>query len=172
MNVIKDEIGNRYGQLSVRRFAQMKHRQAQWLCRCDCGVYALVPGGDLRNRNSTSCGNHRLVISTQKIRRQPSAGHTKGNWRSPEYRTWRAMLTRCLNSNHAHYRDYGGRGISVHEGWRLSFPEFLNNMGLKPSPQHSIDRINVNGNYEPSNCRWASSKEQRLNQRPLERKAM
>jgi len=79
--------------------------------------------------------------------------------------TWAAMIQRCSNTNHKEYPNYGGRGITICERWRSSFENFLADMGTKPSPKHSIDRIDNNGNYEPSNCRWVTQKEQMHNLR-------
>ncbi|HFJ9368552.1 hypothetical protein [Bacillus pacificus] len=83
---------------------------------------------------------------------------------SPEYNSWHHMKQRCLNPNNDRYKDYGGRGITVCERW-LNFENFLEDMGEKPSPEHSLDRIDVNGNYEPSNCKWSDKYEQVDNQR-------
>jgi hypothetical protein len=80
----------------------------------------------------------------------------------PLYHTWRTMKRRCENPND---KDYGGRGIKVCERWRNSYDAFVADMGPKPTPKHSIDRINNDGNYEPSNCRWATMKEQLANRR-------
>jgi hypothetical protein len=84
---------------------------------------------------------------------------------STEYGTWFNMKTRCLNKKTKKYKDYGGRGIRICERWLNSFKNFFADMGCKPGPEYSIDRINNDGNYEPGNCRWATSKEQRNNQR-------
>ena len=84
---------------------------------------------------------------------------------TPEYRTWAGMKNRCLNPNNPRYKSYGGRGISVCSEWIESFSAFLSHVGLKPSPLHSIDRINNDGNYEPGNVRWATAKEQARNTR-------
>lgn len=81
----------------------------------------------------------------------------------PLYNTWYAMIDRCYSINHPSYRRYGGRGISVCDRWRNNLDNFIEDMGEKPSPTHSIDRINNNGNYEPSNCRWATMSEQQTN---------
>lgn len=84
---------------------------------------------------------------------------------SPEYWAWRDMKRRCLNPNARDFANYGARGIQVCERWRESFCAFFDDMGLRPSPQHSLDRINNDGNYEPGNCRWATVKEQLQNRR-------
>lgn len=88
-----------------------------------------------------------------------------GKWETPEYEAYHGMIRRCYNSNHATYSDYGGRGITVCHRWRESFLSFYEDMGERPSKNHSIDRIDNDGNYEPSNCRWATPKEQQYNTR-------
>ena len=90
--------------------------------------------------------------------------HSESNQRrTPEYTAWVNMIQRCENQNLRWYQRYGGRGISVCPEWRSSYEAFLRDMGRRPSPEHSVDRIDVDGNYEPRNCRWATSKEQQRN---------
>ncbi len=95
-------------------------------------------------------------------------GETHGMHGTPEYRSWQGAKQRCLNPSDDHYANYGGRGIQICERWRDSFLSFYEDMGPRPSILHSIDRIDVNGNYEPSNCRWATASEQQRNKRPVE----
>ena len=92
-------------------------------------------------------------------------GHTIGKNIPPEYNTWKGMRHRCTNPNHRVYALYGGRGITVCERWAASFQAFLDDVGRKPSPDHSLDRIDVDGNYEPGNVRWATQQDQCRNQR-------
>lgn len=89
----------------------------------------------------------------------------KGNERSTEYNTWKAMKRRCDNKNGQSYKFYGGRGITVCSQWVNDFGQFLIDVGRKPSPEYSLDRIDVNGNYEPSNVRWATKQQQSFNRR-------
>lgn len=91
-----------------------------------------------------------------------------GKNRTPEYRAWNNMRQRCLNSEHPDFKDYGGRGISISSTYD-NFEEFLNDIGPKPGPNYSLDRIDNNWDYEPGNCRWATGTQQQLNKRPFYR---
>ena len=132
---------------------------ALWLCRCQCGNEKKMISQSLRNGQSKSCGCYakdiKSIISTKH-------GHAK--IRSSEYLIYHAMLDRCYNKNHREYANYGGRGIRICDRWLKSFEYFLMDMGMRPSNKHSIDRFpNNDGNYEPANCRWATSSEQTRN---------
>jgi hypothetical protein len=136
-----------------------------WLCRCDCGTERVVFGTNLRRGLSTSCG----CRSREKTReRNARHGHACRGKVTRAYIRWLSMLQRCCNPNNTAYDYYGGRGISVCERWH-TFDNFLSDMG-EPPPGLSIDRIDVNGDYEPGNCRWATASEQVRNQRPRKRK--
>jgi len=89
-----------------------------------------------------------------------------GGSRHPLYPTWNMMLQRCLNPDSRVYRNYGARGVTVCDRWRKSFYSFVSDMGPKPSPRHSLDRIDTFGPYAPENCRWATSMQQAANKRP------
>ena len=142
-------LGKRYGKLVVI--------EAMWpklKCKCDCGNEKIVHAPGLYSGDTKSCGC--------LLRKQ--GGLTTKN--RPEYNAWVGMKNRCFNkSNIDVYPNYGGRGITVCGRWINSFPNFLHDMGVKPSKKHTLDRINNDGNYDPSNCRWSTMTEQQNNKR-------
>ena len=158
----KDHGGQRFGRLTVLCRDGARSGYVTWRCRCDCGAECVVTGQHLRRGSTTSCG---CVARQETVRRATKHGHVAGGRMPPEYRCWASMIARCVNSRAASYPDYGGRGIAVCERWRGDFAAFLEDMGRKPSPDHSIDRINNDGNYEPSNCKWSTRSEQQRNRR-------
>lgn len=155
MTKLIDISNQRFGKLFV--LCRIKGRR--WQCICDCNQYCVVYSYDLKSGHTKSCGCLRREKTGEKRRT-----HGLSN-KIPEYGTWKEIKKRCYNPKHQDYHNYGARGIAVCNRWLNSFEMFYADMGSKPSPSHSIDRINVDGNYEPSNCRWATPKEQRNNQR-------
>lgn len=161
-----DITGARFAHLLIISFAGLaRKKKALWLCRCDCGREKVILGESLRAGSTRSCGCKKAEWIAAKKRRHGQSGGAHGADSTREYQTWQAMKSRCLNRNNADYKNYGGRGIAVCERW-LSFENFFADMGKRPSRVHSLDRLDVNGNYEAANCRWATPQQQRDNQRP------
>lgn len=163
----KEEIGNRYGMLVVLSesdpgFLKNGHTYRQVLAVCDCGNEKIIALSNLRAGHIKSCGCQRRRISRL---RATTHGDKPTNGCSTEYRSWTGAKGRCYNKNNRKYESYGGRGIYVCDRWLNSFENFLEDMGRKPSPNHSLDRKDNDGPYSPDNCRWADSKTQGRNKR-------
>lgn len=152
--------GQRFGKWTVIGDVQLVGGNKNLLCRCDCGKEKLVYMGSLKRGDTTRC---RSCASKESGRTRH--GHCRSDLpRSGEYVTWTHMVRRCTNADDQSFPEYGGRGIRVCERWML-FDNFLTDMGSRPSRGHSIDRIDVNGHYEPGNCRWAGRDVQNHNKR-------
>lgn len=166
MSALKDMTGMVIGRLKVRNRADGQHRKAHWNCVCECGAHVVVMGEYLRNGTTKSCGCYRSEkASVDATARNFRHGHNRsgtGN-QSPTWNSWSSMRKRCTLKSHRSYPDYGGRGIIVCERW-TKFEAFLADMGERPEGK-TLDRIDVNGNYEPSNCQWATLSEQQKNKR-------
>ncbi len=154
----KDFTGLKIGRLTVVGFAGVQIRNSRsrryWLCSCECGNTVEVEASNLISRPTQSCGCLRNELVALVNLKHGEAMRTKEN------RAWYGMKARCYNPNETKYPQYGGRGIIVCERWLNSYEDFLLDMGRAPSKGHTLDRIDVNGNYEPSNCRWATLKVQ------------
>lgn len=154
-----DLQGKRFGKLLViERASKTGDFPIKWLCKCDCGSQKQVISANLTNATTKSCGCLRSEMSSKRFK-------THGMTRTRTYRIWSQMKTRCLNSQQDHYRHYGGRGIKICERW-MKFENFLDDMGIAPKGM-SLDRIDVNGDYEPKNCKWSTPKEQASNKRKV-----
>lgn len=155
----KDETGKQFGRLTVIGIAgKSKNRQLIWDCKCACGKNTKVRGDGLRTGKVLSCGCYGI-----EQRKKANTVHNLS--KSPEYKIWQSMKSRCYNDNNMMFYLYGERGITVSNSWNISFTQFYKDMGKRPSDNHSIERINNNLGYNSINCKWATLKEQSHNKR-------
>jgi hypothetical protein len=154
-----DRTGQKIGRWTVEHLVENSGSQKYWFCVCDCGNRGRVRGGALGAGRSLSCGCRKAEnFGAQKLRL------VHGMYKHPAFRSWCAAKARCMYPSQHCFKNYGGRGIKVDERW-LNFTVFWAEMGPSWASGLSLDRIDVNGNYEPGNCRWATNLQQAANRR-------
>lgn len=151
MAKVVDITNKKYTRLTALEFLRVEDHHAFWRCVCDCGNTVEARGYDLRRGHKKSCGCLFYLRS--------------GSAYSREYAAWRNAKDRCNNERNHAYDRYGGRGIKMYPQWENSFSDFYDYIGPKPSPKHSLDRIDNSKGYEPGNVRWATPKQQTTNRR-------
>jgi hypothetical protein len=161
MRKAENLVGRKFERLTVLKRDFSKNRTS-WFCICDCSNITTVVSYSLKSGKTSSCGckqrESAVIVGKNKL--------THGKGGTPEHRTWSNMLTRCRNKNSEDYKNYGGRGITVCDRW-LNFENFLKDMGERPGLNYTIDRINNDCNYEPTNCKWETRQNQNRNKRNI-----
>ncbi len=154
--------GKKFGKWTVIEYWCIIKNNTHWKCKCDCGTIRIVNGMSLVAKASQSCGCVQKEFISKLTERH---GESRKGKATLEYVSWMSLKNRCNNKKGQNYKDYGGRGITVCDRWMQCFENFLEDMGRRPTPQHSIDRIENDKGYYKENCRWATGKVQTNNAR-------
>lgn len=150
--------GVRFGRLVVSESGERVGPKRAWVCKCDCGATVPVIGGNLRSGNTQSCG-----CMAAELTKKRSWKHGMSN--TPEYHSWQHMIRRCYETKHTSFKYYGAKGIQVCTQWLWDFQQFFNDVGPRPTPEHTLGRIKDQGNYEPGNCEWQTPEQQGVSSR-------
>ena len=159
MRKVENLVGKRFGRLIVISRNYSKNSTA-WNCLCDCGNTSISWSTSLKGGQAKSCG---CLQKERTSEVSTTHGNTKNAKDTTEYKSWCGMKYRCSNSKATKYKNYKEKGITVCERWINSFENFLEDMGKAPTTKHTLDRIDPNGNYESTNCRWATQLQQQGN---------
>lgn len=161
---VKDITGVRFGRLVALEFFDIVPGGARWTCVCDCGNTKVVPSSSMVRGDSRSCGCLNLERIAEMGRGHARHGESRRTSpKTTEWKLWQSMIRRCHTPGASGYSKYGAKGIQVCDRWRNSYEDFLTDVGRRPSNDHSIDRIDPRGNYEPGNVRWLENKYQARN---------
>lgn len=158
-------VGCKFGKLEVLEAVRVQISVLRWLCSCSCGKTTIQTTEVLTKGRVRSCGCGNRETQRARLSANAQHGEARRGKLGSEYRSWLAMKARCSNPANTEYRFYGGRGIKVCALWQNNFEAFLADVGRKPTPKHSIERIENHLGYEPGNCRWATMAEQCRNRR-------
>lgn len=157
-----DLTGMKFGRLTVLRIDFKTKTTIYWICKCDCGTIKSIIGDSVRCGKTKSCGCYAIEKTNERCTKH---GDSPFNGAASEYYIWKSMKDRCRNPNNKCYHNYGGRGISVCAEWIHSYETFLKDVGRKPTPKHTLERIENNKGYYKGNVRWATRTEQMNNTR-------
>jgi hypothetical protein len=158
MNKVNYPLGTKFNHLTLIEVLPSKNWRSRWKVRCDCGKEKEISAGNVYRGLSKSCGCLKDKLCKQRFSKH-NLTETK------EYAAWSKMKSRCYNKNCPKWESYGGRGIKVCDRWLHDAKQFVEDMGPRPGSEYSVERIDVNGDYEPSNCKWILMKDQGKNKR-------